>query len=87
MKALYLLLFVMFLTFGVQAQKVVKDSTGNYTAVSVGRTKGVDTPTGKTFTDTKGIKYPVFLTSTGRLVYYRVSKNTGLNYKVYIDAK
>jgi hypothetical protein len=87
MKTLLFALFVMCLTFGVQAQKVQKDSIGNYTAVSVGRAKGIDTPTGKTFTDTKGVKYPVFLTSTGRLVYYRISRNTGLSYKVYLDAK
>jgi hypothetical protein len=87
MKALFVLLFCLVLSIGTQAQKAVNDSTGNYTAVSVGRTKGVDTPTGKTFTNAKGEKFPVFLTSTGRLVYYRISKNTGLSYKVYIDAK
>jgi hypothetical protein len=77
------------MSFGAsaQGQKVQKDSTGNYTSVSVARTKGIDTPTGKTFTNSKGEKFPVFLTSTGRLVYYRISKNTGLSYKVYLDAK
>ena len=72
----------------VEAQPKVKlDSLGNYSSMSIPRVKGVDTATGKMYTDSKGIKYPVYKTSTGRIVYHRISKNTGKEYKVYLDAK
>ena len=66
--------------------KVKIDSLGNYVAIGRVIAKS-DSPTTKTFTDSKGVVYPVMMTSTGRLVYYRISAKTGVQYKVYIDKK
>lgn len=41
--------------------------------------------TDKTFTDTKGVVYPVWKSVNGKLYYNKVSKNTGKEYKVYIN--
>jgi len=85
MRTIILVICMFGLSFTSCGQKAIKDSTGNYTAVSVKKAKQSDVPLGKTFTDSKGNKYPVYRTSTGRTVYYRVSKNTGIPYKVYLD--
>lgn len=86
------LLFVLLLFAGltVNAQPQIKstvrvDSVGNYYSITAPRVKGIDTPTGKYFMDSKGIKYPIVKTSTGRLVYYKLSRNGNI-YKVYLDA-
>jgi hypothetical protein len=81
----YIFFLLMCATLSTLGQSKVKvDQNGNYVSTSIPRTKGVDTATGKYFIDSKGVKYPVMLTSTGRLVYYKTAKS-GNVYKVYID--
>ena len=86
-----MILFILFLLLWAcptQAQPKVRiDSIGNYVSLTSIKAKGIDSPTGKFYIDSKGLKYPVYKTSTGRIVYHRISKNTGKEYKVYLDAK
>jgi hypothetical protein len=68
------------------AQTSVKtDSTGNYIAISVKgqKTGSKAVATGKYFTDSKGVKYPVYKSVNGKLFYTRVSKS-GNKYNVYL---
>jgi hypothetical protein len=55
-----------------------KDSMGNYLAIKI-----QPIPTGKTFTDSKGIVYPIMKSKNNKLFYVKTSK-TGKNYNVYI---
>lgn len=73
------------LTFGATAQtKVKQDAQGNYTAATVTKTtKSKAVETGKFFTDSKGVKYPVYKSVNGKLFYRKVSKS-GNTYNVYI---
>lgn len=64
-----------------QAQNAKKDASGNYIAVTTAKEQAK--PTGKTFTDSKGIKYPLFETAKGKLYYIRTSK-AGKQYKAYL---
>jgi len=75
---------LLLLSFSISAQTIVKDAQGNYTAVKKDSTKAPDTNTGKTFTDTKGNKWPVYQTNKGRVYALRTSKN-GTTYKQYLD--
>lgn len=85
MKKSIILIASLFIIATAQAQtKAVKDKDGNYTSVSHRDTsKNPGTPTGHTFTDSKGKVYPLLLSSHGRLFYFRTSR-TGNVYKVYI---
>ncbi len=65
----------------VYSQKVTTDKEGNYIAV-----KGKPQPdkaTGKTFTDSKGNTYPVYLSKNGKLYVIRTSKS-GNEYRQYL---
>jgi uncharacterized protein YxeA len=62
------------------AQNAKIDASGNYVAI---KAQKKDTSTGKTFTDAKGNVWPVYRTSTGRLVIIRTSKD-GKEYKQYL---
>jgi hypothetical protein len=81
MKKLFTIISL-FVVMTAQAQTITKDAAGNYHAVSR-RDTTANKPTGKTFTDTKGKVYPVFISSRGKLYYNRVSRN-GNTYKAYI---
>lgn len=74
--------FVM-LSFPANAQNAKVDATGNYTAINHSNDSSIAKPTGKTFTDAKGIKYPVLVSKNGKLFYMRTSK-AGNVYKAYI---
>jgi hypothetical protein len=65
--------------------KVKQDAAGNY--VSVKSDTAANKPTGHTFTDTKGISYPVYLSSTGKLFYNKTAVKSGNVYKVYLKAE
>ena len=82
MKKFLLLIAVgIVLTARVSAQTHAKqDANGNYQATAH---KTDTTRTGKTFTDSKGQAYPVYLSAHGKLFYYKTSKS-GNVYKVYI---
>lgn len=62
-------------------RKVVQDANGNYKVVSRD-TAGTNKPTGKSFTDDKGVSHPVYISAKGKLYYMRTSRN-GNVYKSY----
>lgn len=88
MKKLFFLSVISLLSIGAYSQTVVTtNAQGNYVAVSTPKVKVEDKDTGKTFTDSKGVVYKVYQTSTGRLYILRKSKRTGKEYKQYLDVK
>ena len=87
MKTILISIFLLLCMTCMSQQKVNKDSTGNYTAVSTVKAKSSDKATGKYFTDSKGIKYPVYISVNNKLYYWKVSAKTGNKYKVYITVK
>ena len=62
--------------------KVTRDQQGNY--VSTTTTKVEPKNTGKTYTDSKGVKYPVYESANGKLYIIRTSKKSGNQYKQYL---
>lgn len=63
---------------------VKKDANGNYTAIRSSRSDStVAKPTGKTYTDTKGNVYPVYISINNKLYIIRTSR-TGNKYKQYL---
>lgn len=81
MKKLIAVLAIIMACITAQAQNARKDANGNYVAITA--TKTADKQTGATFTDTKGILYPVYESARGKLYYKRTSK-AGKEYKVYL---
>lgn len=43
-----------------------------------------ETKTGCTWTDSKGVKYDIYMSSKGRCYVYKTSKKTGKTYKYYL---
>ena len=72
---------VFFLSLAGFAQNAKVDAQGNY--ISIAKVREPAKNSGKTFTDNKGIVYPVFESEKGKLFYTRVSK-AGNDYKVYL---
>jgi hypothetical protein len=68
--------------------RVTTDKAVNYTAVTnTNNAKGSRAVlAGKTFTDSKGVKYPVWKSVNGKLFYRKTSKNGNI-YNVYIQVK
>lgn len=84
MKKLLTVLALTLLSFGAYCQQNVKvDSQGNYHALTQS-TESKAVNTGKTFTDSKGIKYPVMRSVKGKLFIIRTSKKTGNKYNYYL---
>jgi hypothetical protein len=83
MKLLITLAIILGLSFGLHAQTVTKDAQGNYTAVKAPKIDEKPTDTGKTFTDTKGNVFPVYVSKNGKLFVIRTSK-AGNQYKQYL---
>ncbi len=81
MKKAIVLLSLIFIFLGGYSQNAKLDASGNYIAVK--SVQDSAKATGKTFTDSKGIVYPLMQSAKGKLYYTRVSK-TGNEYKVYI---
>ena len=75
----------MMLAFGLvsNAQSVTKQGN-NFTQVSNKKSAGKETKTQYTYTDSKGVVYPVWLSSTGKAFIKKVSKKTGKEYKQYV---
>jgi hypothetical protein len=49
-----------------------------------GKSGGKETKTQYTFKDSKGVEYPIYLSSTGKAFIKKVSKKTGKEYKQYV---
>jgi hypothetical protein len=67
--------------------KVVIDAEGNFTAQKVPKKQSEDKPTGHTFTNAKGEKFPVYITDKGKYYIIRTSKDTGNDYKQYLKTE
>lgn len=81
MKKVIILFAFLNLYFAGKSQTIMKDSTGNYIALK--RLDAPDKLTGKTYTDTKGAVYPVYISKNGKLYIVRISKE-GNKYKQYL---
>jgi len=82
MKFILTLALCLSMTGVLSAQTIKKDLSGNYIQVSKDSVSKA-LKTGNTFTDSKGVVYPLYKGSKGGLFYNRVSK-AGKEYKVYI---
>jgi hypothetical protein len=69
--------------FSGYAQKIVKDSAGNYIQVRQSRTGTGATKTGQTYTTTDGQTYEIFVSINGKYFINRISKN-GNEYQQYL---
>lgn len=65
-------------------QNVKKTSDGNYVAVTTEKSREPGKLTGKTYTDSKWNKFPVYVSGTGKLYVIRKSGKTGKEYKQYL---
>jgi hypothetical protein len=84
MRKLFIAAIIMLsLSVGVQAQSVQKQGS-NFTQVSNKKSSGKETKTQYTYTDSKGVVYPVWLSSTGKAFIKKVSKKTDKEYKQYL---
>lgn len=82
----FITLLLLFICLNVVGQKnVTVDKNGNYISTSTKKTT-TNKPTGKYFIDSNKVKYPVYVSSNGKLFYYKISKK-GNTYKVYLNTK
>jgi hypothetical protein len=83
---LFILIALFSFTFEAGAQTVTIDKAGNYRQISASNdTTGAKyRDTGKTFTTAKGEKFPVMISSRGKLFVIRTSKTTGNQYRQYL---
>jgi hypothetical protein len=87
MKTLFFI-SLLFLCLNVVGQKnVTVDKNGNYVSTTVAKAETTNKLTGKYYIDSKGIKYPVYISSNSKLFYYKISSKTGNTYKVYLKTK
>ena len=68
---------------GAFAQEVKKNAQGVYVSVKAKATTE-DKKTGEFYQDSKGVKYPIYVSAGGKYYIIRVSKNTGKEYKQYL---
>lgn len=75
----------MMLAFGLVSNAQSVTRKGNtFTQVTNKKLAVKETKTQYTYTDSKGVVYPVWLSSTGKAFIKKVSKKTGKEYKQYI---
>lgn len=67
------------------SQTIERDEQGNFFAK--GSSKEPPKETTYTFTDSRGDKHKVYMTSAGRYFVLKVSKKTGKEYRYYLDKK
>jgi len=78
-------LFTMGFVIVSNAQSIKQDASGNYYAVKVSKdSTGSYRDTGKTYTDGKGNKWPVYESKAGRIFIVRVSARSGNTYRQYL---
>ena len=74
MKNLFIAAIMLFsLNMGIQAQSVQKQGN-NFTQVSNKKSSGKATKTQYTYTDSKGVVHPVYLSETGKAFIYYTNK-------------
>lgn len=86
MKKTIVAIVLMFCLCNANGQtKVQKTKNGNYIAVAAARVSTPGRLTGKAYTDSKGVNYPVWISANGKLYIVRISKKTGKEYKQYLQ--
>lgn len=86
--AFFMCIFLMGYVTAINAQSVKQDAAGNYYAVkAIKDSSGSYRDTGKTFTDSKGIEWPLYESKNGKLFIVRVSSRSGNTYRQYIFVK
>ena len=86
MKKLFLAIVIAALSIlSAQAQTVTRTAAGNYVATRTQTTRTATQPrdTGKTYTDTDGKTYKIYMGKTGSCFIVRTSRN-GNEYKKYL---
>lgn len=83
MKKLTLMFVIAICSLTSYSQNAKLDATGNYVAIVKAKETEEAKPMGKTFTDAKGIVYPIYLTKSNKLFIKRTSK-TGKEYNQYL---
>lgn len=85
MKKLLLILTLIAACLTTYSQNTVKNKDGNYSAIKTTTTGTTGAkPTGKTYTDSKGVIYPVLISKNGKLFIIRTSK-AGNKYNFYLQ--
>lgn len=82
-----LILLVCLILSGISYSQTVKqDASGNYISVKSDKSqkKSEAKETGKTYTDAKGEKYPVYTSKNNKLFIIKTSKKTGKTYNYYL---
>lgn len=80
-----ILLSIILCNNNTYSQNIRVDNNGNYIATtSIKKSNDSLISTGKTFTDAKGIVYPVYKSTNDKLFVIRTSKKTGNQYKMYL---
>ena len=75
----------MMLAFSLVTNAQSVERQGNtFTQVSNKKSAGKETKTQYIYKDSKGVEYPVYLSSTGKAFIKKVSKKTGKEYKQYV---
>ena len=75
----------MMLAFSLATDAQSVQRQGNtFTQVNNKKSGGKETKTQYTYKDSKGVEYPIYLSSTGKAFIKKVSKKTGNEYKQYL---
>ena len=81
----FVIYIIMMLSFSLATNAQSVQRQGNtFTQVSNKKSAGEETKTQYTYKDSKGVEYPVYLSSTGKAFIKKVSKKTGKEYKQYV---
>ena len=76
-----LIALILFISISGRSQEAIRLPSGDYSAI--GR-KDTLIITGKVFIDRNGVRWPVFLTSRGKLYIIKQSRKTGKKYRSYL---
>ncbi len=87
MKKIFVLMLILFSARAFCQTQVTTNASGNYVSTSKPKASAEGKDTGKTYTDSKGEVYKVYVNSNGKLYIIRKSKKTGKEYKQYLSVK
>lgn len=83
-RLLYLFILVSLLFCNTAFAQNYKKEGDNFVQLTQSKQKQVKETT-FTYTDTKGNEYKIFITQTGSCYVNKISKNTGKEYRYYLD--
>lgn len=83
--ALFLIIFCLMADNLMAQKRVTQDANGNYIEVKGEREKEAPKPTGKTYQTSKGDVFPIYVSKNGKYFIVRTSKESGKEYKQYLN--